>query len=215
MNIPWTALRTVGNSFAVKLTILIPVIGYLVLFNESLLRYFELSRTIFDTTDNVTGHGNVPSPVSLRLLAVYFGLCLVAVGSAIHQLFCPREIKTFQSAPNYVSEVLTNLDNISLTNMQDTLQIEDRNKVEQVAALVSAAERRTEGLQFASERYFSVWNEHKRDILGLYFDHLNYRAPLARYAATAFYVIGFAALAVPSLDVFIKVSRVLIRTVLD
>jgi hypothetical protein len=37
--VPWSRLRSLGNSQAVKLTIFIPIIGYLVVFNEYLIKY--------------------------------------------------------------------------------------------------------------------------------------------------------------------------------
>src|ERR1700739_3748651 len=103
-SLPWTILRGVGNSNLVKLTIVIPLVGYLILFNENLLHYIQLSRTLFgvdqvsraETTDVSAAH------VPLRLSSLYFGLCLIAVGSIIHQWFAPEEIKKYGSAPEYI-----------------------------------------------------------------------------------------------------------------
>ena len=40
----WTVLRPVGNSIIVKLTILVPAIGYLIIFNDKLVGYVDLIR---------------------------------------------------------------------------------------------------------------------------------------------------------------------------
>ena len=97
----WTSLRELGNSNAVKLTILMPIIGYLILLNEQALHYLELSHRIFGIEAQ---EGNtLAAPVSWRLLFLYFGLCLVAIASALHQLFCPTITKRYASASDFVS----------------------------------------------------------------------------------------------------------------
>lgn len=42
-DLPWTTLREVGNLSAVKATVLIPLIGYLILFNQNVVEYLRLS----------------------------------------------------------------------------------------------------------------------------------------------------------------------------
>src|SRR5437667_10548734 len=94
----WTSLRAMGNSAAARMTIIIPFVGYLILFNENALLYFELSRRIFGEQPTATVGA---AHVSLRLLSIYFGLCLVAVASATYGLRCPIEIKQFATPADY------------------------------------------------------------------------------------------------------------------
>ena len=47
----WDELRTLGQSRAVKLTILMPLIGYMIISNEQLIGYFELSRQALSPLD--------------------------------------------------------------------------------------------------------------------------------------------------------------------
>ena len=93
----WGVLRSIGNSATVKLTILIPVIGYLILFNDTLVGYLNLARNLFDATA-------VPGSVSWRLLFLYFGLSLTAVASIIYAMFCPNVIKRFGSSAEFIAE---------------------------------------------------------------------------------------------------------------
>jgi hypothetical protein len=107
IRVGWARLREIGNSPAVKLTIVIPFVGYLIIFNESLLHYLDLSRELFGH------HGNLPGSeqahVSWRLLLLYFGLCFIAAGAALYGWYCPDEIKSYRLPSDYVAAVLTNL----------------------------------------------------------------------------------------------------------
>jgi hypothetical protein len=43
---PWTDLRGISNSNAAKSTILIPLIGYWIIFNESVLSWLQLAHPL-------------------------------------------------------------------------------------------------------------------------------------------------------------------------
>ena len=70
----WTLLRTVGNLTVIRLTVFIPLIGYLIIFNDVLLKNLELAKE-FAGLPPISG-----STLSPRLLLIYFGLCAVVVG---------------------------------------------------------------------------------------------------------------------------------------
>src|SRR5215210_278815 len=92
----WSTLRTLGNSWVVKVTVLIPLIGYFIVFNEKILHYVKLANefTRFE-----------PPEVTLppRLLQVYFALCFISVGAAIYNLMCPATIKRYDTPTTYVA----------------------------------------------------------------------------------------------------------------
>ena len=88
----WSNLRVVGNNPATKMTVFIPLIGYMIIFNAYILPYLQLASEIF---------GNPPH--LWRLYFIYFGLCSLALGSIIYQFWCPPEIKRFASALDYVT----------------------------------------------------------------------------------------------------------------
>ena len=90
----WRHLRATGNSASVNMTILIPLIGYLIVFNSHVVDVISLSR-------HLLGFEQQQGP-STRLLSLYFGLCLVAAASIIYNWMCPRVIKKYESAPEYL-----------------------------------------------------------------------------------------------------------------
>jgi hypothetical protein len=86
----WTLLRRVGNSVPVRLTVLIPLVGYLIIFNSYVIHYLELAKELV---------GNPPpSGASTRLLLIYFGLCALAAGSVIYAYMCPEQVQRYTAS---------------------------------------------------------------------------------------------------------------------
>lgn len=85
----WSELRSIGNSRIVQASILMPVIGYLLLFNDEIVK---LSGLIFN--------GDADPPLT-RLYFTYYGLTLLAVGSVIYAWFCPMVVKKYPAPVEY------------------------------------------------------------------------------------------------------------------
>jgi hypothetical protein len=200
----WTRLRAIGNAPIVKLTIAIPLIGYLVLFNENLLHYMELSRELFGhNRDPPNGVGTAEAYVSWRLLLLYFGLCLVAVASALYGWYCPDEIKLYQLSTDYVASVLRSLSAIGVTRIESALESGDdpaRAGLRDWRDVQNSRPTPEDDEQFTARLVEST-----RGVLDLHFEYLNRSHPLARAATAICYVSGFVALLIPSIDVFGRV----------
>jgi hypothetical protein len=54
----------------------------------------------------------------------------------------------------------------------------------------------------------------KRELLSYYFAFKDESYPRARRAATILYSVGFSATAVPSLDIFVRVTLLLVRSII-
>ena len=93
----WSRLRDAGNSSLVQLTILIPLIGYMIIFNEQIAKYLELVREVSGSQPRALGLS-----VSPRLLLIYFGLCLISFGAIVYRRYCPSEIKRYASSTAFV-----------------------------------------------------------------------------------------------------------------
>src|SRR5262245_13941791 len=90
----WTTLRAVGNSPIVKMTIVIPVLGWLILFNDYIVHQLSAVEEIFGKLQ-----------VSSRLLWLYVGLFITSIGSILYAGFCPEEIKKYASEIDYSKDV--------------------------------------------------------------------------------------------------------------
>ena len=199
----WSVLRSVGNSHVVRLTILVPLIGYMVIFNERLLPYIELSKTIFGTSNGLESplsHG------SWRLLFAYFGLTFVAIASVVYQFRCPQMVKTYATVEEYISAMRPNVGDFMLEVASKNLQ--------------SMAEWKSE-LYFSSgfgvQKPDDSMTPHQRDrynsdVLGMNYLIQDVSRLFWRFLTSALYFFGFALLLAPSVNVFIAVIRVLFRT---
>jgi hypothetical protein len=202
MHIPaWSHLRAIGNSGPAKLTILIPLIGYFLIFNSQLAHYLELVA-------EVGGFNAHQFSVSPRLLLIYFGLCAFAVGSALYSFRCPNDVKQYGTSSAHVTG--------------DGPSIKDYafEPIEKMLANSSYAEEyqklrnRFESLDTMSfeDRKQQIHN----GILHLYFWSKNYSYTYARLIVSVSYAIGFVCLLISSIGVFFRVVRILwnvVRTV--
>src|SRR5260370_41575924 len=85
----WDLLAKIGNSKVVGYVSLIPLIGYMILFNERITSYLEIApsfeKPIIPYVSNLT----------FRLYCMYFGLCAVAVSSIIYKKRCAKIVKEY------------------------------------------------------------------------------------------------------------------------
>jgi hypothetical protein len=209
---PWRRLRGAGNSLAVRVTVLIPLVGYLIIFNSYIVKYLELAKEIGGgpPVDNVS--------VSSRLLLIYFGLCAVALGSVLYARFCPDEVKHFGTSAAYVGGDGRSIGDFALE------AIEARLRSSPLAKRYTEIRERFDLIRTDRQGRLSVDYSHdalREDlaalkteafnaILHLYFEHLDRSHPLVRALSSLLFTIGFVCLLVPSLQVFWRVLTLLL-----
>jgi predicted membrane channel-forming protein YqfA (hemolysin III family) len=98
--IPWSSLSSIGNTTAARLTILAPLIGYLVIYNQAIAGFFFLSK---DAVISTQPEDSLLSLLrNMKLTFLYFGLLFFGVGTIIFGIFSPRSIRRYKSAEEYV-----------------------------------------------------------------------------------------------------------------
>ncbi len=111
---PWSDLRGISNSQAAKSTILIPLVGYYIIFNEYLVRWLHLAQQI---------GGSAPSDhIPRRVLWLYMGLCSIALGTFIYALRCPPQVKKYGDFSDYVNGDGPALDFRPLEEIKEVVQ---------------------------------------------------------------------------------------------
>jgi hypothetical protein len=97
----WAKLRLFGNSHVVQSTVIVPLLGYFLLFNTHVFEYLRLH------TDFCSSYR---CDISWRLHLIYFGFFFIAVGASIYAIRCPSVIKAhgagadfFESEKTYFS----------------------------------------------------------------------------------------------------------------
>lgn len=98
--IPWSSISSIGNSTPARLTILAPLIGYLVIYNQFIAEFFFLSNATPDLPQER------PSLLDLfrelKLTFLYFGLLFFGVGAMLFAAYAPRTIRKYKSSEEYV-----------------------------------------------------------------------------------------------------------------
>ncbi len=160
----WTRLAAVGNTTAARLVILIPIVGYWIILNDWVSQRVALWFEV----------AGEPKHVPWRLFMTYFGLCFMALGSAVYQLCGPVEIKRFTSITDYVDRSFTNISDIELIRVDDAVENGDE---------ISRSLYAFHGLQTDRIRSRQDQEDLSRNLLTLYFNQQNRSAPVARKIA--------------------------------
>src|SRR6266403_3176848 len=98
--LPWSAIRRIGQSRLLSLTIVVPFLGSLLLFNQHVVDLLTLSPDLVRRWLKlpVSGSDEIARQLTLsRLYYVYFGLTFLGLGSALFALFCPQIVKNYAS----------------------------------------------------------------------------------------------------------------------
>jgi hypothetical protein len=196
----WSSVRAIGNSVYVRLTVLIPLIGYLIIFNANVVHYLQLAKEF-------VGLQNQPeSAVSTRLLLIYFGLTSLAGGSAIYSLFCPWQVRHYGTSAAYVGGEREHIGDFGMEEIEDLLR---NSKYQDRYKRIRDRYERIGGPPLGPEQKAEV----DKGILHLHFKHLDSSFPTARWLAFVTFVIGLACLAIPSATVFWTVCSILVSRV--
>lgn len=102
--IPWSAIRRIGQSRLLALTIVVPFLGSLLMFNQAVVDVLTLSPELVRRWFHLTVENSADAARKLtlaRLYYVYFGLTFLGVGSSLFVLFCPLDIKNYSTAIEY------------------------------------------------------------------------------------------------------------------
>ena len=175
----WDKLRNLIASRLVQATIVVPVIGYMILFSVELQEFLKLtidSKLIADSEVSVN---------SWRLYFLYFGFSSLAVSAIIFNVRCPDEVKLHGNAFDFVDKQKPIMREARLRNMAELLEYyEYEVPVDQKRADIDIAAIMT--------NYFEIQEQ----------EH-----PKSRRTVLVFYLFGLALLAVPTIHTFILVIR--------
>lgn len=104
--IPWSAIRRIGQSRLLSLTIIVPFLGSIILFNQAVVDVLTVSPELVRRWLHLDGQSEdvraVAHSLTLsRLYYVYFGLSFLGFGSSLFALFCPTIVKDHSSATHF------------------------------------------------------------------------------------------------------------------
>jgi hypothetical protein len=202
----WSSIRILGNSRIVKFTILVPIIGYLLLFNEYLLQYFKLSPEIFKAKTETSGIGWL---TLWRLYVIYFGLCFFAGGSILYNLFCPQIIKRYERFSEFSggeSDYLPGRDlgrlYFIINNNLKKVSTATSTEINSLLSSLLLGLRKLERGRFLKHNFSQ---EEKNIILKAWYIFENMRNGVLRFFVFQFFLIGLILLAIPTIQTFFSI----------
>jgi hypothetical protein len=196
----WGRLRVIGNSRLVRLTIIIPLLGYLIVFNSHVVSALQLATSYFSSDIEHSLLGNVNSEfLASRLRLLYFGLFLIGIGSSLFTLFCPQKVKQYVDAVALAERELTFLPLPHFYSLVDDLS-RKRNRYYTDIDMDEYRDR------LATNEGESL-NAVKIQIITEWYWSQNHRYPPIRWAAFLSFLGGFCLLSYPSITTFISVLR--------
>jgi hypothetical protein len=182
----WASLRGVGNSPAVRASIVVPVIGYLIILNSTFADYLKLhgiewSHEPITAWDRVWG---------LKLYLIYFGLMFLGLGAVVYQWKCPHFVKKYSDWTDYIAGMAPYMD----------------GEIEMLADMV--------GADYPADRLM-LHEVRQQDLLRRYlrrdYSQMSTFSLPWRITATILFGLGFLLLAIPSAMTAVRVAIALVQ----
>jgi hypothetical protein len=213
IKLSWSILRNVGASRLVRSTMFIPLLGYMIVFNDSLLPYLKLTPDVLPSSSHTgSAAGNVSDALN-RLRFIYLGLCSLAAGSFLYHWLCPIEIANSHSKNEFVELERELSTPVSVETMRKKLskldvgiiQIHDMDEV-----LRTDTSEFIGGLLGANTKLaWLEWSNRNRSmitsLLTMQYDVANESLSFGRYFVSALFALGFALLLKPSVSIFLEI----------
>jgi hypothetical protein len=181
----WEQLRSVGNSRIVQTSVLFPILGYLILFNDQVLSLLALVGL-----DHAPPHsGPIAWIWARKLYFLYFGLMSLGSGSLLYVIRCPFIVKKHGDASDFVRFDGPTFSINALRHLNETM----RGRVTSFA--------------FADHE---IDNE-RPDILRSWYYNQAEAHRFSREAVAFLFGLGFLFVSVPSAISFFKISALLFQ----
>jgi hypothetical protein len=192
----WSTLRVIGNSTLVRATVVMPFIGYLILFNSHVVDALRPAIELFpDCADGSCAQSFMWS----RLFFLYFGLMFLGTGAFIYQLRCDPNIKRFDTAEAFTASVSAVVTESDLFTHQKV--------IEHVGGPAPATRDFLAGelanLDHAPRLKLTILNNFYRTLDG---GHC-----FSRLSVTLCYLVGFALVLFPSMQASVQIATSLTK----
>lgn len=101
--VTWSSLSGIGNSRLAQLTVLMPVVGYLVLFNSHISMWFETVIPQRPTTETASIWETL---FENNLVYLYLGLLIFGLAVTLFNISAPRQIRRFPATEDYIQSMV-------------------------------------------------------------------------------------------------------------
>ncbi len=193
----WSALKVIGSSYPARASVLMPFLGYLIIFQEDFVRLVSSWSPFRDpfTEQSATTH------MGLNFYFLYFGLFIFGIGSFIFSIFCDSVIKrhadsdafcVYAASTSTDTDVRQNCEYICANLGADSPDVSSAKIILQSMYTGIQSNIPIESRLFAYKTYYIIKDR---------------EALILRCVVFVSFIIGLTLLAIPSLIVFAKVCR--------
>lgn len=244
----WTSLASIGESPLVRLTILVPFIGYFILYNDYALSFFSSS---FEYLRGGGIEQQAPSSALHRLNMLYFGLTALGIASFAYTVSAPRELVRHRTEGDYLQymsvistpamlrrSIYKTIDGYGLNahstegmslaklGFPDRLRTAIWDLIRDASGLAKPARGfnptisetgypvyddlfeilyfRNAATKLAVGEFEHVLHYVEKDVWQLEYIRKNHSVPMVRLLVLGFYIVGFALLFYPSVDLTVR-----------
>jgi hypothetical protein len=193
----WSSLTLLGQSKLVKMTMLIPIFGYLILFNESVMSFVL-------TSFNLESLGFAEVQEKTKLYYIYFGLTSLGLASFVYQISCPQLMKEYSSVRQYLRE---NVDYMTLLRVDSICNhvVAKSGSAHQVTSRVQKVIKEINDEQLSSLEKENSLRNASIDLLQHFWNLSTWSSFSLRVLVSVLFIIGFLCLLIPSFKMFVAV----------
>lgn len=100
----WSTLARIGRAPIMRLTVIVPILGVTLIFNQETANFLTLSPEFIDDL-GISESGNFSFS---NLYFLYFGLCFLGFASALFSILCPADVSNQPNELMYISNIPSN-----------------------------------------------------------------------------------------------------------
>jgi hypothetical protein len=189
----WNDLRRIGNSSVARASVIMPVIGYMILFNSEIIGLLKIHSDFCRDCS-----------ISWRLYMLYFSSCSFAVGAILYSMFCPSTVKLYAGARDYFEGEKTYYS--SALNLGFLFELLEKAGAPAPDDPTNLRSRVQNNQSLSSDEIQEL-----SALMGQFYFVENRKNYRARVSVFATYALGFLLLAIPAIVTFLKVLATITR----
>ncbi|NAX43109.1 MULTISPECIES: hypothetical protein [unclassified Vibrio] len=188
----WKALRVLGESNTVKLTILTPIMGYMIIFSEKFQEWFTLASSVLGVDSTQAAEATISNSYFL-----YFGLISIALASGLYSLSAPSLAKEYHSNREYLQENIEHITPSRLLGLSSFVEkqyggTKERHDVFVNISQFESSSKSTESIDESTLRTLTI------DLHNHFWNCTVYSRDMLRALISLLYISGFILLMIPT-----------------
>ena len=211
----WSIYTNYVDGWLPRAAVIVPIIGYVILFNDQITPFFSFSD-LAGSTQSFMNLGNLD-----RLRLIYFGLVFLGVSNFIYRMARPKALEKGNTESEYVKEAFETYSSRDYTEIHYIIRSQYQKEHGKVMMSNPEWESFSEDTDFVSHSIgetwpeTSTWDASKAKYGSLLIDYIKHEYTLANrsnqkwlFFVLVLSTIGYILLLVPSIDIFERVLRI-------